>query len=61
MGLTGSMGLSMHSSGGISPSTVTPATTAGEAWWGFSVGLSWWVWPDLQAGPVSQLQCSSVR
>jgi hypothetical protein len=29
MGLTGSIGLSHHSSGGISPSTVTPATTAG--------------------------------
>jgi hypothetical protein len=30
MGLTGSIGLSHHSSGGISPSTVTPATTQGS-------------------------------
>lgn len=30
MGITGSIGLSHHSSGGISPSTVTPATTAGS-------------------------------
>lgn len=58
MGLTGSMGLSHHSSGGISPSTVTPATTAGgllgRVVWTCAVYVAW----DVHTGLA---HCCSLR